>query len=157
MRKTLPYCIDSSALIAAWDERYPPDIFPGFWQLFETMLNSGRILMHESVIDELDKKSKDLCIWLKAFPAAIVPFEPEIQLKSRELLVKYQRLVMERKLATSADPFVIATAMVKGLIVVTEEGSTNNMSKPKIPDVCRAENLDCIKLIDMIRSEAWVI
>jgi hypothetical protein len=147
--------MDSSALIAAWDERYPPTNFPKLWGLIDGALGNGRMFVSDNVMDELDKKSDDLCKWLKQRPHAIVPLEQAIQQEGRALLLKYPKLVMERKQAFAADPFVIATAKVMGHIVVTEEGN-GSANKPKIPDVCRAEGLQCIKLIDVIRSEAWV-
>ncbi len=157
MKKDVPYCMDSSALIAAWDERYPPDNFPKFWNLMDSALAGGRMFTPESVIDELMKKSKDLAAWLKERPAAVVPYEAEIQIEGKRLLATYKRLVMEKKNSFAADPFVIATARIKGYIVVTEEGFTGSMNRPNIPDVCRAENQDCMKLIEMIRTEAWII
>jgi hypothetical protein len=157
MKKDFPYCMDSSALIAAWDERYPPDNFPKFWDLMDSALQGGRMYVPENVIDELMKKSKDLAAWLKQRPASIVAYEADIQIQGKKLLVAYKRLVMEKKHSFAADPFVIATAQIKGYIVVTEEGFTGSMNRPNIPDVCRAENQDCIRLIDMIRTEAWVI
>jgi hypothetical protein len=151
-----PYCLDSSALIAAWDERYPPENFPRFWALMDAALLAGRVVVSELVIDELMKKSKDLAAWLKDRPDAIVPPDVAVQKRAKALLVSYPRLVMEKKQAFAADPFVIATAAVHGHIVVTEEGFTGNMNRPNIPDVCKAEGQTCIKLIELIRTEAWV-
>jgi Domain of unknown function (DUF4411) len=37
----VPYCIDTSSLIAAWEERYPIDHFPNFWKLFEGAIDDG--------------------------------------------------------------------------------------------------------------------
>jgi hypothetical protein len=156
MPQDKPYCIDSSALIAAWDERYPPENFPKFWALMDEALANGRIIVSEFVIDELMKKSQDLAAWLKDRPNAIVPAVVDIQAQVKRLLVQYPRLVIEKKQAFAADPFVIATAAVRGGIVVTEEGFTGSMNRPNIPDVCRAEGQTCIKLIEMIRAEAWV-
>lgn len=120
--------MDSSALIAAWDERYPPTNFPKLWDLIHAALSDGRMFVPEVVTDELEKKSKDLCTWLKQRPQAIIPYEPEIQNEGKALLVKYPRLVMEKKRSFAADPFVIATARVKGYLVVTEEGPTGSMN-----------------------------
>jgi hypothetical protein len=112
--------------------------------------------VHESVIDELMKRSTDLAKWLKAYPGAIIPFEPSIQRKSSDLLKRYPRLVMEHKAAYAADTFVIATAIERGFTVVTEE-SQGTSSKPKIPYVCQAEGRPCLRLLDMIRAKAWII
>jgi len=156
MKSDAPYCIDSSALIAAWDERYPPDHFPKFWSFLDGALVAGNAFIHQSVIDELTKKSKDLATWLKERNSAIIEYEEEIQLKSKYILQKYPRLVMERKLAFAADPFVISISIIKGYIVVSEEGF-GSKGKPKIPDVCLSEGQKCIKLLEMIRTESWII
>jgi hypothetical protein len=66
-------------------------------------------------------------------------------------------LVGDKKLSTSADPFVIALAPVQGVSVVTEEKLTGNDRRPNIPDVCAAFGVDCKCLIDLIRSEKWVV
>lgn len=51
----------------------------------------------------------------------------------------------------------IALAMSSStpLIVISEENNGRKDS-PKIPDVCRAEGLTCIKLVQLIELEGWV-
>lgn len=58
------YCIDTSCLIAAWDERYPIDNFPNFWRLMERAIQAGKIVAPQAVHDETGKKSSDLHDWL---------------------------------------------------------------------------------------------
>jgi Domain of unknown function (DUF4411) len=67
----------------------------------------------------------------------------------------YQRLVEDRKGTYGADPFVIALAKVEDLIVVTGERATNNLNKPKIPDVCNDMGIECINILDLMRREGW--
>jgi hypothetical protein len=53
-----------------------------------------------------------------------------------------------------ADPFVVATARVKGLTVVTEEkGGTTK--KPKIPSVCQALGVPCVNVLSFLRDQGW--
>lgn len=92
------------------------------------------------------KRSEELYRWLRQFDGQIAPFQEDIQAAAKKILVAFPRLVGERKIAFAADPFVIATAMVRDLTVVTEEGP-GSVRKPHIPDVCRAHSLDCINLI----------
>ena len=71
---------------------------------------------------------------------------------------QFPRLVGERKLRTSADPFVIALAQVEGLQIVTDEKPTGNLQRPNIPDVVSALDMTpCMGLLEMIRAEKWVI
>jgi hypothetical protein len=122
----------------------------------DSALDDGTAVVHESVVDELMKRSTDLAKWIKRIPHAIVPFETNIQKKSREILLRHPRLVMTHKTAFAADPFVIATASIRGLKVVTEEGFGSS-SKPKIPDVCAAEGPKCVRLLDLIKENGWIV
>jgi len=54
-----------------------------------------------------------------------------------------------------ADPFVIATAISKQYTIVTGERATGTRNRPKIPDVCRDLNIQCIGFTDLIRQEGW--
>ena len=150
------YCLDSSSIIAAWDERYPPDNFPAFWAQLDKALTGGMAVVPEAVIDELDKKSKDAAAWLKDRKAAIIGYDADIQLEAKAILAAHPKLIMQKKVAFAADPFVIATAVVHGLTVVSEEGR-GSPAKPHIPDVCQARDVECMRLINVIRAQAWVI
>ncbi len=47
-----------------------------------------------------------------------------VQIEASQILAQFPRLVGERKLRTSADPFVIALARVEGFQLVTDEKPT---------------------------------
>ena len=65
----------------------------------------------------------------------------------------HPRLVDTVKGRSGADPFVIALAATTNptMTVVTEE----QPGKTKIPDVCKAEKIECIGLADLIERENW--
>lgn len=153
----MTYCIDTSSLIAAWEERYPPDNFPKFWTYFEQLIAAERICAPIAVLDETEKKSKELHKWLGERNGLFVALDETIQREVKAILAKHPRLVMEKKQRFAADPFVIATAKVRRIVVVTEEGPTGTFNKPNIPDVCNDYGLEWINLIRLIRAEAWVI
>ena len=71
----------------------------------------------------------------------------------------YPRLVDTRKNKSGADPFVIVVALSSNppLVVVTQEGATGNLAKPNIPDVCTAEGVECINILDLIVREDWIL
>lgn len=54
------YCIDTSALIAAWEERYPIDHCPRFWKAINDIVAAGRLVAPVPVLKEIEKKSDDL-------------------------------------------------------------------------------------------------
>jgi hypothetical protein len=82
------YCLDSSSIIAAWDERYPLENFPPFWHHVDAAITAGRLFVAEAVIDELEKKSKDAAAWLKQRPTSIVPYTTSIQQQAKAILAR---------------------------------------------------------------------
>jgi hypothetical protein len=151
------YCIDTSSLIAAWEERYPIDHFPNFWKLLEKAIEDGKILAPVAVLDETEKKSKELHEWLKDHDGMFVELEEDVQLAVRDILASHPRLVMEKKQRYAADPFIIAIAKLKGFMIVTEERPTGNLNRPNMPDVCSDYGLRYISLLQLIKNENWII
>lgn len=152
------YCIDTSSLIAAWQERYPIENFPPFWDKMDAIIAAGRLISPVEVLNETKKRSDELHTWLKARPAMFRELDDAVQIEAANVLAQFPRLVGERKLRTSADPFVIALARVEHLQLVTDEKPTGNLSRPNIPDVCTALGmLPSIGILELIKSEKWVI
>lgn len=151
------YCIDTSSLIAAWSERYPIENFPRFWDKVDDMVAARRLIAPVEVFNEIKKRSDELHTWLKARPSMFRELDDAIQIEAAQVLGQFPRLVGERKLRTSADPFVIALARVEGLDLVTDEKPTGSLSRPNIPDVCTALGMTTMGLLDLIRAERWVV
>ena len=151
------YCVDTSSLIAAWQERYPIENFPPFWAKMDALVAAGRMVAPIDVLNETAKRSDELHAWLKARPAMFRDLEDLIQIEAAQVLGQFPRLVGERKLRTSADPFVIALARVEGLQIVTDEKPTGSLARPNIPDVCNALGMVTMDLLQLIKTEKWVI
>lgn len=151
------YCIDTSSLVAAWQERYPPENFPRFWDKVDDLITEKRLVSPIEVLNEIQKRSDDLYKWLKARPDVFRELDNAVQIQAALVLARFPRLVGERKLRTSADPFVIALARVENLQIVTDEKPTGNLNRPNIPDVCMAMDMTSIGLLDLIRAEKWVV
>jgi Domain of unknown function (DUF4411) len=151
------YCIDTSSLLAAWNERYPIENFPKFWGKIENLITGKRLVSPIEVLHETSKRSDELHKWLKERGGMFRDLDEEIQIAGANVLAKFPRLVGEKKLRTSADPWVIAVASVEGLKIVTEEKPTGRLDRPNIPDVCAAMNIETIPLLDLIRAEKWIV
>jgi hypothetical protein len=151
------YCIDTSCLIAAWEERYPIDSFPNFWRLMDRAVQAGRIVAPQAVHDETEKKSSDLHDWLADRKQMFFDLDELTQREVKVILATHPHLVAEKKQRFAADPFIIATARLQALTIVTEERPTGSMNRPNIPDVCSYYGLTYINLLRLIRAEAWVI
>lgn len=55
----------------------------------------------------------------------------------------------------AADQFVIGLARAHGGIVVTEETLSNNLERPRIPDVCVAVGIRWVNLVGFVREQGW--
>jgi hypothetical protein len=147
----MAFCIDSSGWLDGWTRNYPPDVFPTLWRKIEELIDAKEIIASEEVYVELAKKDDDLHDWIQGRKSMLVPPDEEIQTKVADLLGKYPRLVDTLKGRSQADPFVIATAVVFGAVVVTGE-LPGTAQKPRIPFVCQAEGVRSINFLEMIRE-----
>lgn len=80
-----------------------------------------------------------------------------MQIEVGRVLSQFPRLVGEKKLRTSADPFVIALARIEGLKLVTDEKPTGSLMRPNIPDICQQLGMPWLGVLQLIRAEKWVL
>ncbi len=141
-------------LIECWSRSYPPDVFPGLWIKLDELITQQEVLCPDEVRVELERQEDDLAKWINARPHLFVPLDDAIQRATSEVLAQHPLLMKATKNRNGADPFVIATAQVRSLTVVTEEkGGTD--TKPKIPSVCTALRVPCVNALSFIRNQGW--
>lgn len=153
----MAFSLDTSGLLDAWVRHYPPDVFPRIWALMDAAIAANEIFIIDEVLRELERKDDDVYRWVKSRGKMVVPISPGIQGHVKQIMSNYGRLVDTRKNRSGCDPWVIALAKEHGLTVVTAETPSQSLSKPKIPDVCRALGVPCIKIIDLFRQQGWHI
>lgn len=149
------YCIDTSALIAAWYERYKPNRFPKLWEQIDQLVADGRLVSSIMVLDECSRRSPELHAWLKDRAAMFMLPDQAIQKRVDHIVNTYTGLVAQGKEKFAADPFLIATAEVHSYTVITEE--TGPASLAKIPGVCNALKVPSINLMQLFDAEDWVV
>ena len=72
------------------------------------------------------------------------------------VMSKCAALINPSKKKDEADPYIIAAAISKKLVVVTQEiGLGESSQRMKIPDVCRVFDLECVNLVGLIRQIGW--
>lgn len=148
------YSVDTSALIDAANKYYARDIAPGFWVAFERLVAEQKIQASEYVIIEMERKSDELKVWCRQHKSDIESVATnEIQVEYQRLLARYPNFGVGGALKNGADPWVVATAKINHLTVITHEKQTNNMNGPKIPDVCKAERIPFVSIWDLLRHE----
>jgi len=147
----MAFCVDTSGWLDGWHRYYPRDVFPSLWQNLEERVTGCDIIASEEVYVEVQKKDDDLHEWMKQRKFMLIPANESIQRRVAEVLGTYPRLVDMLKGRSQADPFVIATAVETGSVVVTGE-SIGTATRPRIPFVCQQLGIRCLTFLDMIRE-----
>ncbi|MBE0524505.1 MAG: DUF4411 family protein, partial [Methanosarcinales archaeon] len=120
------YCIDTSSLLTGWNDRYPPEIFPQLWEHFKGLIETDKLIAPEEVYFELEKQDDSIKSWVDKNSKMFQPLDDEVQTIVSEILTKHPTLIDFNRTSNQADPFVIALALQRNGIVVTEEKWTNS-------------------------------
>jgi NAD(P)H-hydrate repair Nnr-like enzyme with NAD(P)H-hydrate epimerase domain len=83
-----------------------------------------------------------------------VPLEHDIQRATTRVLEYAERMVGMGKGRNGADPFVIALAVARDGVVVTEEYK-GSLASPKIPVVREALRVRCMTTVEFIQDQGW--
>ncbi|MGA7914520.1 MAG: DUF4411 family protein [Candidatus Acidiferrales bacterium] len=151
----MPYSLDTSGILDAWVRHYPPDVFPALWSFMSEASKNQEIFVIDEVVAELERKDDDVHKWVKQREAMIVAIDEQIQSCLAKLMSKYPRLVDSKKNRSGGDPWVIALAQARSWTVVTAEKPSGNLTKPKIPDVCKDLSIPCIEVVEFFRRQGW--
>lgn len=146
------YVIDTCSL-TKMRHTYPKDVFPAAWELLTDLAQTGVLISVEDVIEELLLFEDEILQWANEQGHIFFPLSENIQARAVEILSSHPGILDLKKNKSSADPFVIATAIEHSCAVVTEEKASNSQTRYKIPNVCRDYGVDCIPIIDMFRRE----
>lgn len=153
------YSFDTSSLIEASDVLYPMENFPSLWGRIEELIKSNRLKMSQPVFDEA-MRNEDLEDWCRAKSLQSfieLKVDKLVQNYVRSILKEYPGMINARKNKSGADPWVVALAMqYPGVVVVTEEKSTNDRLHPRIPDVCKFSNIEWVNIAGLVKSENWI-
>lgn len=146
------YCIDASAIIAAWQKDYPKDVFPSLWpQLAEHRTD---MVLIKPIYDEIKPITNPLRVWMVDNGFDSIDIDGEVEELSL-LLEKDYQVREESKGASRNDIKLIAYAKMNNKIVVTDEEEQPQKPikkyKYKIPLICDEQETECINFIEMIR------
>lgn len=141
------YVIDACALIdAARNYNMSKKSFSHIWAALDDLIQNGELISSTEIMDEL--KDDDLKAWAKQHKECFLPLTRDVQAKTTEVLSQFPTLIKIRSTGNSnADPFLIATAVLQGGTIVTNEKLGDNKTKDyKIPNVCQALNIPYMNL-----------
>ena len=139
----MAYLLDTNIFIQS-KNTMPFDLWPTFWNKFDSLLNSGNVYSIWKVKEEIDKGKDYLCEWVKDHlpKSFFIEMDEDIMRKYVELsnAIRIGTSYREQALydfSQAADSYLVATAAAKGMTVVTYEGSSPESKKRVlIPDAC---------------------
>lgn len=134
----LPCVIDTSALIYAHRNAYPPELFPSLWQDLSAAVVNGRVLICGKVYDECLAKTDALAEWIEPLKPFVVPHDAAVEHHMAGIIASYPRLVYKGKIVprSLADAALIATAITRTASVITKEDWKDTPKEIGIPNVC---------------------
>lgn len=137
----------TNAFINGWRDHYPPDTFPGVWDLISTALADGRVVAPREVLRELERMDDELWHWARERRHLFVDPTPDVQVAVGPIYEQFPRPGTR----DAADPWVIAEAQVRRFTVVTYEGrtfsgETTRAALRRMPGICAQFDVRCITL-----------
>jgi len=161
------FLLDSNSFIAPYNNFYPFDITPGFWNQLLPILVKDNVMILDLVKSEVEKGGDELTNWINSIEdinvldrrdqiiiskySEILKFVQESELYNDKALREWSR-------SNVADPWLIAAASTSGSSLVTFESSAgiinpNNPSgKPKTPDVAKKFGVKCVDMFYFMRK-----
>jgi hypothetical protein len=154
----MAYLLDANVLMEPHRHYYAFDLCPGYWDFLDQAFAAGRIRSIQAVLTECQENADALSAWASARPA----FFPPQTAATAIGMSRVSRWVMAHANYTpaakaaflgDADAILIAEALGGGHTVVTyETREPNRQVKVKIPDVCDALHVPCLRLPDALRA-----
>lgn len=158
----MKYAIDTSALIGAWHEMFPRDLFETLWTRLEAMCADHELSSPDVVVDELSVQEGDaLYQWVNSYDCFKYPLDENLQATLTTVMSTCCKdpatsLVNINKKKSDADPIVIAHALVHGLSVISQENPRNQPNERlKLPDACVLMNVEHLSLFEFLRREGF--
>ena len=152
------YFPDSSALVAAWEERYPQELFPGVWQFVDSL--GDRLKICEEVRIEIKRHAPDLLEWLGESSVDWKLSLTLLGINGADLVQHHLQRIANGwpnwrsiRSRNDADPWVIAYALAFGGVVVSEEHPGGR--DVKIPEVCHQMGVRHMNLLELLRAEGF--
>lgn len=151
----MKWCFDSSALIEPWVRLYPPDIFGPVWEKLDELIAVREIIAPQDVLLELEKQKDDLHGWASERPEFFIEPNREVMESYADIVNAYPGFMKVNSTKSGADPFVVATAEVHELSVVTYETHAKKDAAPKIPNVCDHRNIKFAQIVEVLRDSGF--
>ena len=155
----MKYLIDANILISGYKVHYPIDVHVSYWNAIATQIANGNFVIIDKVKNEI--QDAPIAQWLKQ------NVDKKLYETTADSIEQYKRIQkwagdneqfsqpQKTHFAQDnvADSFLVAKALSCGYSIVTYETSAGvGSSKIKIPDVCKAFEVQCVSINDALRE-----
>ena len=150
---TLPYryIIDTCSIILQKpDEPYRRVVYNTLWERIDELVKGQTIVTCSEIKDEVE--DAELQQWLAQHSCVILDIDDDIQRLVAKVVTEHPGMVQFKNNKSSADAFLVATAIKFNLAVITEE---NKFSPNKIPQICKAYDIACYNITEFAEKEGW--
>lgn len=154
----MAYLLDSNILIQAKNDYYRFNFCPGFWDWLDLANTRGEVHSIRPVLMELREGQDELKDWVNARrPSFFLPMDaPAVGMVSRVVQWVQDgdfKDEAKRDFLAKADPLLIAYALAHGRTLATHEVHIEGEKrKVKIPTVCRALGVPCVRTFEMLEE-----
>lgn len=155
----MAYLLDTNTLIQAKNDYYAFNLCPGFWDWLASANTAGTVHSIEPVLGEIREGNDYLTDWANARPPSFfLPMDAGAAAQLPRVVAWVQaadfRDEAKRDFLAKADPQLIAYALAHGATLATHEVHIEGeRRKVKIPTVCRALEVSCVRTFQMLTSE----
>ena len=153
------YWLDAMVFISPSRQGYYDfDLAPSFWMMLEDRSADGVLASTTRVCGELARRRDAVGAWAEARKESRLFIEPNETVqdafkKVADYVIGNYKHHRGAEFLGDADPWLIAHAIVDRGKVVTHEIPNSLMAQQvKIPNVCKAFNIECITLFEMFRE-----
>ena len=164
--RSLIFCFDTSAFVDI--HRYLVRLIPQLYPELDKLFNSGRLISHKIVFQEITTRSKrpdSLTKWILPKEAFFKGISLQQTLLVAEIVQKFPTLIHYNKEKDDADPWLIAlvieqrsmpdlfSSLQDFAIVSTESTFIPN----RLPAVCKHYSIKHFDLPDFFKANGWSI
>jgi hypothetical protein len=154
----MPYLLDANVFIQAKNLHYGLDFCPAFWDWLIAENANGNVFSIERVADEILAGGDELADWADKRGAGFF-LKPDANLLPALATVStwaagqsYEPAAVNTFLQV-ADYYLVAHALARGYVVVTQEKASTSTKKIKIPEPCIGLGIKCATPYEMLRTE----
>lgn len=152
------YLLDTNIFVES-RKNLPMDVWTTFWTKLSELAMSGQVVSSIKVKDEISEGYDELLDWLTSHvpEGFFLPVDGAV-LQAYSSLQNWAASgdftdTAKDDFARKADAFIIATALSRGMTVVTfEKSEPQRKNRVKIPDACVAVGAECCDLNAMLRA-----